>query len=137
MAVDECYDIKNSAYGVKSRSLNTNAQDIVDWINTNFGIQVRVELGGNNLMIFRTSDDANLLDGTTILTAQQRSDLKNQLDTYSVTENNKEIKINLYVQSTMPSLDADGKFALWEDSGDNSLYFIARNNGTTKAVQLS
>jgi hypothetical protein len=48
-----------------------------------------------------------------------------------------EIKVNMYSQATIPALDADGKFAFWWDTDDNKLYLIARNNGTTKSVELA
>ena len=47
------------------------------------------------------------------------------------------IKMKMYSQAGEPSLDADGKFAIWENSSDNSLYIIARNNGTTKKIQFT
>ena len=48
-----------------------------------------------------------------------------------------EIKMKMYSQATQPTLDADGKFAMWEDTDNSKLYFLARNNGTTKAVELN
>ena len=49
-----------------------------------------------------------------------------------------EIKMNLFSQAAEPVLDADGKFAFWEDTNDGlKLRLIARNNSITKSVVLN
>lgn len=48
-----------------------------------------------------------------------------------------EIKLKMYAQDTQPTLDSDGKVALWNKTDDNKLFFLARNNSTTKIVELT
>lgn len=48
-----------------------------------------------------------------------------------------EIKLRMYAQDSQPTLDADGKMALWNKTDTNQLFLLARNNATTKRVEIS
>ena len=47
------------------------------------------------------------------------------------------IKLKMYSQASQPTLGADGELALWSQTPSNRLFLLARNNSTTKAVEIS
>jgi len=104
--------------GSQWKNIDTDSQSLQQVLSIGNAATVNIEL-----------DDAAL-----IVTGAPTGDIGLDL---SGMDNASIIKVKLYQQSGAPSLNADGEFAFWWDTDDDSLRLIARNNGTTKTVELS
>ena len=78
---NDCYNIKTKTYGTPRNLVNQN-DAIVSWVRTNLSLTVKLEFRGQDeIWILQESDSKNIMDGDgSLLTAQERTDLKDYLD---------------------------------------------------------